>query len=172
VARARKCWAVGGVFFTEEVAGEPQRSFPCLCQHSCPSLLLLHPKLLFSPKALHSVVFFSVLYSGPSNLHTTVLLFTVTAGTFMSAPSPMSHHRLLMMSCRANSPQEDDSSLGIPLCLALLPGWEPVGLCCHTLHGGFPSLLQELFRCPESHLSSFLLPCTLSSYLHGRSQKA
>lgn len=32
-------------FFKEESAREPQSLLPCLCQHSCPSLLLLHPKL-------------------------------------------------------------------------------------------------------------------------------
>lgn len=85
--------------------------------------------LPFSPKALHSVVFSLVLRSGPSNLHAAVLPFTVPEGTFRSARPPMSQHRLLMVSCRATSPQEGDSGLGLPLCLALLPGWKPVGLC-------------------------------------------
>lgn len=87
--------------------------------------------------------------------HMAILPFPVTGPNFMSASTPVSHHRLLVMSCRVTFPQKGDNSLGLAQYLPLADT---------LVHGSIPGLFQELSRCPSSHLSSLLFPlCVLTS---------
>lgn len=78
----------------EGVASASLGSSPCFFQHFT-VLLLLHPN---TPP--HSVESPSGLHRGASKTHMAVLV-TVTEANFMSAITPMTHHRLLVKSCES-----------------------------------------------------------------------